>query len=145
MASVIQIEREAYSPLTERAFPETPNSSALKHFGASQLTFLDGETFDELYFFAKVPNIEVNVQVIMHSHFHGQAYNRRVIDMNKLLSVELADVPVMLGSATFIGSVVGVAWNLVLSAPAPSYIVIVAATAGLACGRILSIKSRAHR
>jgi len=106
---------------------------------------LSGQQMVEPLFFAKVPNIDVNVQAIVHIHFHALSDDRRVIEMNKFLSLDLQDVPVMLGSATFIGSVVGVAWKLALSSAAPTSVVILAATAGLACGRLLSLKAKANR
>lgn len=109
------------------------------------MTALAGQDQHLPPFFAKITNVEVNVQVIMPIYVYGHTYNRRVLDMSKLLSFDLHDVPVMLGSASFVGSVAGVFWSIAFSSPAPSSLIIVAATAGLACGRMISLKSKAHR
>jgi hypothetical protein len=112
--------------------------------GTTQLTSFDGETVDELYFFARVPNIEVNVQAMVELHFHGYAEPRRAIEMRRLFDVTLHDVAVMVGLGCFAGSAASVVWGLASASPAPTALIIPVAAAGFAWGRFVSVRSDRH-
>lgn len=144
MASVVQIEHDSYSTLAGRELVRANSAPVQQHFGTTQLTSLDGQVLDELYFFAKVPNIEVSVQAMIHVHFHGQAYNRRAIEMKRLFDVNLHDVAVMVGLGCFTGSSASVVWGLFSASPAPSVFIIPVAAIGFGLGKFVSDRSDRH-
>lgn len=142
MASVLQIDREAYSPLLEKFQANELNVMPRQRLGTTQLTSLQGEILNDLYFFAKIPNIEVNVQVIMPILFYDQTSSRRIIDMRRYLNLDLHDIAVMVGLGTFAGSAASVAWGFAFSSPTPIAIAVPVALAGFVGGKIVSDRSR---
>ncbi|MBF8679882.1 hypothetical protein [Pseudomonas fulva] len=92
--------------------------------------------------FATLESNAVEHQILIN-YISMRAYRHKREDtMKSLLQYEVRDVPVMLGSATFAGSLLDVAWKLIASAPAPSGLIILTAVAGLAGGRVLAFKAR---
>lgn len=65
--------------------------------------------------------------------------------MASLLSIDLRDLPVIVGGACFAGSVAGVVWSLLASGSAPSLITIGAALIGSFAGRAVLRKSEKNR
>lgn len=65
--------------------------------------------------------------------------------MRVLLKYDLQDIPVMLGTATFVGSVTGVLWGLTSTSTIPAALTISAAAAGLFLGRLVSEKARVEK
>ncbi|NWC38378.1 hypothetical protein [Pseudomonas tolaasii] len=65
--------------------------------------------------------------------------------MRVLLKYDLQDVPVMLGAATFVGSLAGVAWGATSASSTPVGLTISAAVIGLLLGRIVSEKAKVEK
>lgn len=66
----------------------------------------------------------------------------RRVSMREMLSYDIRDFPVMLGSAAFVGAVSGMAWKIAASTPAPPMVILAGCLAGLVAGRILSVKAK---
>lgn len=65
--------------------------------------------------------------------------------MKDMLAYDIRDVPVMLGSAAFIGALAGVIWGMSSSSPAPSFVILSGCVVGLVAGRKLSLKAKERR
>ncbi|ELF6206795.1 TPA: hypothetical protein SLP05_003742 [Pseudomonas putida] len=66
----------------------------------------------------------------------------RRVSMKEMLSYDIRDVPVMLGSASFVGAVSGMVWKIATSTPSPPMVILAGCLAGLVAGRILSVKAK---
>ncbi|EKT4476576.1 hypothetical protein QEL91_002249 [Pseudomonas putida] len=62
--------------------------------------------------------------------------------MKDMLAYDIRDVPVMLGSASFVGALAGVIWGIGSASPAPSFVILGGCLAGLVAGRKLSLKAK---
>jgi hypothetical protein len=65
--------------------------------------------------------------------------------MRVLLKYDLQDVPVMLGAATFVGSIAGVLWGFTSTSTTPAALTISAAVIGLLLGRLVSEKAKVEK
>lgn len=66
-------------------------------------------------------------------------------DMKNMLAYDIRDVPVMLGSASFLGALAGVIWGIGSASPAPSFVILSGCLAGLVAGRKLSLKAKERK
>lgn len=104
----------------------------------SHFTSLGGTESEEVGFFVNVPNIGVNVQVMMKIRVSGRTRSLRVTKVRKLFELNLHDIAVMVGMGSFVGSAANVAWGLIGSSAAPAVVIIPLALIGFAGGRFVT-------
>lgn len=138
MASVLEFEKEIYSPMLQSS---APAPVGIRNASARMLS-LEGDRTSDLYFFATVHNIEVKVQILLPEGLGRRESGKGAIDMRKIFDVDIHNVSVMVGLGCFFGSTASVSWEAIASSSAPKSIVISAALVGFILGRILSDRPR---
>ncbi|MBA1249883.1 hypothetical protein [Pseudomonas luteola] len=140
MAIALSTETQAF--FSNSAFIE--RRSSLAEVPKVPLRSMSGEIREAHCYFAKVTNIEVNIQVNMPVYLYKRTSSRR-ITMKEFIDLDLHDVAVMVGLGSFAGSASGIAWSLCSSAPMPSSVAILFTVAGFIGGKLATHHTRRTR
>lgn len=108
---------------------------------ASLRTF-EGLIVRQPCFFATVPNVKVDVKVMMQISMHSLTVHRREVAMKRFFDFDAQDLAVMIGLASLSGAVLNQTSEVIFSQTLPTQVSVVVGVVAFVSGRFLSTRLR---